>query len=75
VPYYVFKVHQSPIRRLERIGDFARFPEASRFAKESRARFATGEPCTVRVVFGETELAAEAALSELREPPPGTGDN
>jgi hypothetical protein len=75
VPYYVFKVCEGPIQRLERLGEFARFPEASRFAKESRARLAAGEPCAIRVAFGENELAAEEALSNPREAPPRIGDD
>jgi hypothetical protein len=75
MPYYVFKVRRGPIQRLERLGEFARFPEASRFAKESRTRLAPGEPCAVRVAFGANELAAEEALSNPREAPPGVGDD
>jgi hypothetical protein len=75
MPYYVFRVYEGPIRRLERIGEFARFPEASRFAKEHRAQLPAGETCAVRVVFGETELAAEDALANPAEPPPRIGDD
>lgn len=75
MPYYVFKVHEGPIRRLERIGEFARFPEASRFAKAQRAQIAGGEPIAVRVAFGATELAAEEALANPAEPPPRIGDD
>jgi hypothetical protein len=75
MPYYVFKVHAGPIQRLERIGEFERFPEASRFAKESRGRLTAGEPCAVRVAFGENALAAEEALSHPREAPPKVGDD
>ncbi|HSD40313.1 MAG TPA: hypothetical protein VLD36_00460 [Burkholderiales bacterium] len=75
MPYYVFKIHEGPIRRLERLGEFERFPDASGFAKESRARLAAGERCAVRVAFGVNELAAEEALFDPREPPPRIGDD
>lgn len=75
MPYYVFRIDAGPIQRRECLGEFPRFPEASRFAKESRARLLAGEPCTVRVAFGENELAAEGALSDPREAPPKVGDD
>jgi hypothetical protein len=75
MPYYVFKIHAGPVRRLERVGEFARFPEASRFAKATRAGLAAGEAGAVRVAFGQNELAAEEALANPREPPPRIGDD
>jgi hypothetical protein len=75
MPYYVFKVHAGPVRRLERLGAFERFAEASRFAKESRARFDAGDLSAVRVAFGETELAAEEALSNPGESQPRIADD
>lgn len=75
MPYYVFKVHEGPIRRVERIGEFARFPDASRFAKTQRAQIPAGERSTVRVAFGANELAAEEALVNPVEPPPRIGDD
>lgn len=75
MPYYVFKVAEGPIQRLERLGEFARFPDASRFAKETRARLAAGAPCAVRVAFGENALAAEDALANPGDPRPRIGDD
>lgn len=75
MPYYVFKVRAGPIRPPERIAEFPRFPEASRFAKQARARLAPDESCTIRVVFGETELAAEAAIANPGERSPRIADD
>jgi hypothetical protein len=74
MPYFVYKLFEDPIRRIEFLGEFARYPEASRFAKSRRAEF-DAETCAVRVVFGDTALAAEEAIMNPRVAPPRTGDD
>jgi len=74
MPYFVYKLFEDPIRRVEFLGEFARFPEASRYAKGRRAEPAA-QSCAVRVVFGANALAAEEALMNPKEAPPRTGDD
>jgi hypothetical protein len=74
MPYFVYKLFERPLRTAEPLGEFERYPEASRFAKAKRAELAA-EGCAVRVVFGANALEAEEALLNPREPPPRVGDD
>lgn len=74
MPYFVYKLFESPVRTTEPLGEFARYSEASRFAKARRADPAP-ENCAIRVVFAENALAAEDALLNPREAPPRVGDD
>jgi hypothetical protein len=67
LPYYLFAV--KGFGQLELLGEFAVFREASARAKLLRAQ--PGSP-TIKVMFGENQLAAEDALLQVRDPaPPG----
>jgi hypothetical protein len=72
MPYYVFRLFEQPLRRVEPLGEFARYPEASRFAKAQRAAAADH---AIRVVFGANALAAEEAIMNPQAPPPRIGDD
>ncbi|HMM55212.1 MAG TPA: hypothetical protein PKC23_09380 [Candidatus Desulfobacillus sp.] len=76
MPYYIYKVFETPIRRLEKIESHEAFRAASARAKELRRELALSEGCTVRNIFAENELQAELLLSEAREmqSDPGDGD-
>jgi hypothetical protein len=74
MPYFVYKLHEKPIRSVEPLGEFARYIEASRFAKARRAE-PVPETCVIRMVFAENALAAEEALLNPREAPPRVGDD
>jgi hypothetical protein len=74
MPYFVFKLFEHPVRRAEAIGEFARYPEASRFAKAQRAGLGDAA-CTVRIVFGANALEAEDMLLAPRAAPPRIGDD
>jgi hypothetical protein len=74
MPYFVYKLLEGPVRSIKPLGEFARYPEASRFAKARRADVAP-ENCAIRVVFAENALAAEEALLNPREAPPRIGDD
>lgn len=74
MPYFVYKLIERPVRAIEPLGEFARYPEASRFVKARRAGPAP-EPCVIRMVFAENALAAEDALLNPREAPPRVGDD
>ena len=74
MPYFVYKLFQGPVRTTEPLGEFARYFEASRFAKARRAQLSQ-DTCAVRVVFAENALDAEEALLNPREAPPRIGDD
>ena len=74
MPYYLYKVFETPIRRLEKIESHETFKAASNRAKALRRELATSEGCAVKTVFAENELLAEDLLSQMREPLPETGE-
>ncbi len=76
--YFIYKIHPlagTQIRRLEPVGQFASFREASTEAKRLRLAPDLGEGCVVKVIFADNELAAEDLLSQVREPEPMVGDD
>ena len=75
MPYYIYKVFQDPILRLEKIEQHDEFRPASARAKELRRELALTEQCAVKMVFAEHELGAEDFLSQVREPAPELGDD
>jgi hypothetical protein len=75
MPYYLYKVFESPIRLLEKIESHDTFKEASARAKALRRELALSEGCTVKTIFAENELLAEDILSQVREPQPELGDD
>jgi hypothetical protein len=74
MPYFVYKLFEGPVRTVESLGEFARYSEASRFAKARRADPAP-DACAIRIVFADNALAAEEALLNPREAPPRIGDD
>jgi hypothetical protein len=74
MPYYVFRLYEDPVRRVEVLAEFERYPEASRFAKARRAAAGPGGGA-VRIVFGAHALEAEEALMNPRPAPPRIGDD
>lgn len=68
MPYYVYKIF--PFRRLEKVGEFPVFKDASSRAKALRREITAEAGCQVKVVFADSELHAEDLLSEVREQPP-----
>lgn len=75
MPYYLYKIFETPIRRLEMIESHDTFKAASNRAKELRRELALSEGCTVKTIFAENELQAEDLLSQVREPLPETGED
>ncbi len=75
MPYYLYKVFETPIRRLERIESHDTFKAASARAKALRRELALSEGCTVKTIFADNELQAEDMLSQVREPLPETGED
>ncbi len=75
MPYYLYKVIESPIRLLEKIESHDSFKEASARAKALRRDLALSEGCAVKTIFAENELQAEDMLSQVRESQPEPGDD
>jgi len=75
MPYYLYKVFETPIRRLEKIESHDAFKAASVRAKALRRELAHSEGCGVKTVFAENELQAEDILSQVREPQPQVGED
>ena len=75
MPYYVYRVIDfGAIRRLEWIGEYAAYPEASAGVKALRAA-EHPEVGRSRMIFAENRLAAEELLSQMRPPEPLIGDD
>lgn len=75
MPYFLYKVFENPIRRLEKLEQHDSYGNASKRAKQLRAELADGSVCIIKVMFAETELHAEDLLNQLRAEPPGPGDD
>lgn len=71
--YFVYRLFERPLRRVEPLGEFERYAEASRFAKARRAE--EGADRSIRIVFGTNALEAEEALMNPQPPPPRIGDD
>ena len=75
MPYYVYKIENFPIRRLEYLAHFSSFKEASVEAKQRRNATPLNEGQIVKVMFAESELEVEDLLSQVRPVPPTTGED
>ena len=75
MPYFVYKIENFPIRRLEKMNAFEAFKDASAYAKEQRVAQALPEGQVIKVIHAENELMAEDVLSQVREAPPKIGDD
>ena len=73
MPYYVFRVR--PFAPLEKVAEFARFPEASAHAKALRGAPSETAGERVKVMFAETQEAAEDLLCQWRDGALGPGDD
>jgi len=75
MPYYIYKIFEKPIRRLEKLEQHELFREASNRAKQMRSELAGDEIFVIKVIFAETELHAEDLLNQIREAVPGPQDD
>jgi hypothetical protein len=75
MPYYVYKVFEFPILRVEKIEQHDVYRAAADRAKVLRKELALSEQCKVKMIFAENELQAEDLLSQVREPAPELGDD
>ncbi len=65
--YFIYRITESPIRRLEKLERHDIYREASTRAKDLRAALAADAPHTIRMIHAESELQAEDLLNQLRE--------
>jgi len=75
MPYYVYKIFETPIRRLEKLEQHETFREASNRAKQIRSELPSDATCTIKMIFAETEFNAEDLLNQVREPAPNPQDD
>lgn len=68
MPYYVYKIFEFPIRRLEKLEQHDAFREASNRAKALRSAFKGDETYKIKVIYGDSELHAEDLMNQVREP-------
>ena len=68
MPYYIYKIFEHPIRRLEKLEQHEVYRDASARVKQLRKESPDEAGCRIKMIFGETELHAEDALNQLREP-------
>jgi hypothetical protein len=75
MPYFVYKIFETPIRRLEKLEQHDAFREASNRSKQLRSELADDAPFVIKVIFAETELHAEDLLYQVRTPIPNPQDD
>jgi dihydrodipicolinate synthase/N-acetylneuraminate lyase len=72
MPYFVFDIRA--FAQFEKVAEFSSFKDASAHAKALRAARRESPDARIKVMFGETQQAAEDLLMQVREPGP-TGDD
>ena len=75
MPYFVYKIFETPIRRLEKLEQHGAFRAASDRAKQLRSELGRDASCTIKVIFAENELHAEDLLNQVRAPAPNPQDD
>ena len=75
MPYYIYKVFEFPIKRVQKIEQHEVYKHGAERSKLLRKELALTEQCTVKMMFAENELQAEELLMEVREPAPELGDD
>lgn len=75
MPYYVYKIFETPIRRLEKLEQHDAFRAASDRAKQLRSELSSDASCVIKVIFAENELHAEDLLNQIRAPAPNPQDD
>jgi hypothetical protein len=75
MPYFVYKIFETPIRRLEKLEQHDVFSAASNQAKQLRGELASDDSCAIKVIFAETELHAEDLLNQIRTAAPNPQDD
>jgi len=73
MPYFVYRVLS--FKRLEKVGDFATYKEASIQLRARRKEAPSGADYRYRLIFAENELQAEDLLLQERPPEGFVGDD
>ncbi len=74
MPYYIYKVFEFPMKRLEKIEKHDIYRQGTERSKLLRRELALTEQCNVKMIFAENELEAEELLLQDRGPAPIVGD-
>lgn len=75
MPYFIFQVHEFPVRQLKRVDQYEDYKTASARVKQLRSELAEGTPRLFKMIHAESELHAEDLLNQVREPKPELGDD
>ena len=75
MPYFVYKIFETPIRRLQMLEQHDAFRAASDRAKQLRSELGSDASCVIKVIFAENELHAEDLLNQVRTPAPNPQDD
>ncbi len=75
MPYYIYKVFEFPLKRVEKIEQHDVYRQGADRSKLLRKELALTEQCNVKMIFAENELQAEELLMQVREPAPELGDD
>jgi hypothetical protein len=75
MPYFVYKIFETPIRRLQMLEQHDAFRAASDRAKQMRSELESDAACVIKVIFAENELHAEDLLNQVRAPAPNPQDD
>jgi hypothetical protein len=75
MPYYIYKVFEFPMKRVEKIEQYDIYKHGADRSKTLRKELALTEQCNVKMIFAENELQAEELLMQYREPAPELGDD
>jgi hypothetical protein len=75
MPYFIYRLFNFPIRRLEKIEQHAAFRDASARAKQLRAALSSAEEGAIKMILADNELHAEDLLSQQRAPQPNPDDD
>ena len=75
MPYYIYRVTEFPIRKLEKLEQHDIYRTASARARQIRAEMVEGSSALVKMIHAESELEAEDLLNQVREALPGPGDD
>ncbi len=74
MPYYIYKVFEFPMKRVEKIEQHDIYREGTARSKTLRRDLALTERCNVKLIYAENELEAEDLLLQDRGPAPIVGD-
>lgn len=75
MPYYIFRVTEFPIRKLEKLEQHDVFREATGRVKQIRKEMSEDSLAQIKMIHAESELHAEDLLNQIREPAPELGDD